>query len=103
MGTDRYLIAVNQLDRLSTLQRTNADFGSLQVLQNRDWTAKTRRDCPYAFDDKGVFLVRTMREVEARDIHPCSHQRLELFPAVRGRTYRTDNLCTAHVIIPLVN
>jgi hypothetical protein len=55
------------------------------------------RERAYAFDDNGMVLLRTMREVQTGNIHSGSYQLFEPLLAVRGRSYGADDLGPSHM------
>src|SRR5205823_4675394 len=60
--------AIDQFNWLAALERADADFGTLQILQNSYRTAESSRECSNPFDDRGMVLLIPMRKVEAGHI-----------------------------------
>ena len=54
-----------------------AHLGAGQILEDRDVHAELARDAANVGDDRGVILVRAVREVEPHDVDPGEEQRAQ--------------------------
>jgi hypothetical protein len=52
------------------LQQTGADLRTLEILQNANTPTLLGSSSTEALDCAGVILMRPMREIQTRDIHP---------------------------------
>ena len=83
---DREALARDQLHRLVVLQLAGADLRPLQIGENADRLALLGRNRPDHLDQLRFLRVRAMREVEARNVHPCPHQPAKDIGSAAGRT-----------------
>ena len=76
-----------------------ANLRALQVLQHRDRLSARARFRAQGGDPSGVLLVRAVREVQSRDVHPRVDQGAYRLDVVGRRSQRTDDLgvAQAHV------
>src|SRR5947209_18443197 len=91
--------AIDELYRLTNLQCACTYLLPLQILQNGYRTTRAIRNRTYPFDDNSMFILRTVREVETRDVHACSYELFELFLAIRCRPDGTYYLCATHRVL----
>jgi hypothetical protein len=77
------------------LQRTSADFGTLEILENANRAALLFGDAPQARNVPRMITMGAMREIQARDIHTEKHEIAENRFAVTGGTDGADNFGAA--------
>jgi hypothetical protein len=51
-----------------------------------------------SLDSPGVFGVRSVREIQPRNVHARAHQVANHFFGIAGRTNRADDFCAAHTL-----
>src|SRR5579872_3468368 len=88
---DRNLRSRPQRDRSSALQAAGANLGALQVLQYADGTIFQFSRAAQALDNSSVFLVRSMGEVQAGDVHAEPHKIAQHGFGVASRPHGADN------------
>ena len=90
LGGDHDLVTGVERDRAGKL--ADAHLGALQIGDDRDRAPDLRRELAHEPDPLRMLLVRPVREVQARRVHPRLGDCEEGLPVGRSRTDRCDDL-----------
>src|SRR5450756_1536470 len=84
----------------SLTERSQADLRSLEVLQDGEWQVELAADLLHGSNRGKSFFVRTMGEIDPKDIYTMLRERLDHLLGIRRRPKCGDHLGTfdVHVV-----
>src|SRR5664280_19377 len=84
----------------SLTERSQTDLRSLEVLQDGEWQVELAADLLHGSNRGKSFFIRTMGEIDPKDIHTMLRERLDHLLGIRRWSKCGDNLGTfdVHVV-----